>query len=216
MELTMDGHIKASGFPAGPAGRYEVLKELGDRYAAVRCHPQARRCYQQASAIAPDRPEPHLALGAIALQTDDLVEAMKCLGFAAALDPRCTEAYGGLAMVHQRRGDYSAAFDMYLKCLELDGDNLVALLGLFQTSRQMGSFAKIIYFLERYLAKHPGDASVLFCLATLHARDGELLKARDDLQAVLAAEPDRVEAAWMLQQIDQAIAEGQHREAATA
>lgn len=202
MQLTARNHYDPR---ASPWRHYEVLKELGDRYAALREHHKARECYEQAAALAPDRSEPYVALGTIALQTGELLEARKFFGIAAAIDPRCAEAYGGLAMVHQQRQDYAAAFEMYLKCLEIDGDNLVALLGLFQTSCRMGTFAKIIHFLESYLVKHPGDTAVLFCLATLYARDGKLPEARQALRSVLAAEPDKAEAAEMLAKVQKAL-----------
>ena len=101
-------------------------------------------------------------------------------------------------MIYTRTGDDPAALEMYLKCLEHDGDNLAALLGLFQTSCRMGSFARIIHYLQLYLAGHPDDASVLFCLAALHAREGRLALAERDLRRVLSMEPDKKEAAELL------------------
>ena len=109
-------------------------------------------------------------------------------------------------MVYQQQQELPAAFQMYLKCLELDVENLVALLGLFQISMEMGTFAKIIHFLEVYLDKHPGDVSVLFCLATLYARDGRLVEARDALRNVLTLEPGKAEATDLLAQVDDALA----------
>ena len=95
---------------------------------------------------------------------------------------------------------------MHLKCLELDADNLVALLGLFQASVRMGTFAKVIRYLEIYLDRHPGDVAVLFCLATLYARDGRLEEAREALLSVLALEPDKKEAVELLRQVRAGLA----------
>jgi cytochrome c-type biogenesis protein CcmH/NrfG len=177
--------------------RFDVLKELGDCYAALGRFPQAEECYVQAARLAPEQASPFVALGIVAVQQARL-------------------AYGGLAMVRQRGGDYAGAFDMHLRCLELDGDNLVALLGLFQTSCQMGTFAKVIYFLEVYLQRHPGDVSVLFCLAALYAREGRLENARQSLLGVLALSPDKPEAEDLLRQVEEQLAEPQTQGAATA
>lgn len=196
--------------PAGP-GRgetqhFDVLMELGDCHAALGELEQAAACYEEAADLAPGRADPHVGLGVIALQDERPDDAERCFQAAAGRDADCAEAYGGLAMVRQQREDYAGAFDMHLKCLELDTDNLVALLGLFQMSCQMGTFAKVIHYLELYLQRHPGDTSVLFCLATLYAREGQLGAARHCLLSVLALEPDKAEARDMLRQVERKIA----------
>jgi tetratricopeptide (TPR) repeat protein len=145
--------------------------------------------------------------GAIAAEAGRWDDAAKALKAALAMDPRCSEAYGSLAMIHQKRQDYPQAVDNYLKCLELDGDNLIALLGLFQTCCKMGTFAVIIRYLEIYLGGHPRDVAVLFCLATLYARDGSLEKARGILLAVLNLEPANAEAEHLLRQVEAALSQ---------
>ncbi|MHC4529751.1 MAG: tetratricopeptide repeat protein, partial [Planctomycetota bacterium] len=116
------------------------------------------------------------------------------------------KAYSGLAMVAQQRADYKQAFDLYLKCLELDVDNLTALLGLFQTSCQMGSFAKVIHYLELYLNMHPGDTSVMFSLAALYMRDNRLEQSRKILQDILTLEPENKDAANLLEELERSEA----------
>ena len=186
-------------------GRYLALKEMGDCYAALADGQRARECYRRASALAPGRPDPYVGLGVVAMQDGRLDEAVTFFDLARKIDPSCGEAYGGLAMIHQRRQEYLAAFEMYLKCLELNSDNLTALLGLFQTSCQMGTFSKIIRYLEIYLQGHGDDAAVLFCLATLYAREGQLHQARCAVLRVLQLEPGKVEATDLLAQIERAI-----------
>ena len=105
-------------------------------------------------------------------------------------------------MVNHQLQNYSAAFDYYLKSLELDQNNLSSLLGLFQTSCQMGTFAKVIYYLEMYLCMHPGDVSVMFCLATLYMKESLLDKCRDALLNILVFEPDHSDAADLLEEVD--------------
>jgi tetratricopeptide (TPR) repeat protein len=195
--------------PEGPLDQhYQVLQELGDCYAALCEYQRARECYNEAASLAPDKPGPYIGLGVIGMQTGRAEEAERAFRIAREIQPACAEAYAGLAMIHQHRREHPAAFEAYLKCLELDTDNLVALLGLFQTSCQMGTFSKIIHYLEVYLDRHPGDTSVLFCLATLYAREGRLARAREILLDVLALEPDKIEAAELLEEVRGSLAEG--------
>jgi cytochrome c-type biogenesis protein CcmH/NrfG len=199
MQFGSDGFVVEEGL----GQHYEVLKELGDCHAALAHHDRARQCYEEAALLAPDKPGPHVGRGVVGIQAGCLDEAERAFEAAARIDPACAEAYGGLAMVWQHRKEYAKAFDMYMKCLERDGDNLVALLGLFQTSCQMGSFAKVTRYLELYLDRHPGDVSVLFCLATLYARDARYQQAADALGVVLALEPANAEARALLGEVGQ-------------
>lgn len=184
---------------------YEILKELAECHTALADYDRARDCYTQAADLAPDEAAPHVGMGVVDIHSGRLDRAESSFRTALELQPDYSEAYGGLAMIRQQKEDYPAAFDMYLKCLELDTDNLVALLGLFQTSCQMGTFSKVIYFLETYLDKHPGDTAVLFCLATLYAREDRLEDAREALLSVTALDPANAEAAALLAEVRRSI-----------
>ena len=195
-----------------PKQHHDVLQELGQCYAALAEYDRARTCYREAAAVAPAEPGPYVGLGLLAVQEGLPDAARDFFETAVEICHDCAEAYAGLAVVYQKTGVYHVALEMYLKCLELNSDNLVALLGLFQTSCQMGTFAKVIFYLEVYLEKHPGDTSVLFCLATLYAREGRFEQARESLTDVLALEPHKDEAARLLgdveEQMGQTLAQG--------
>ena len=105
----------------------------------------------------------------------------------------------------QQRKNYQEAFKMYLKCLELENDNLTALLGLFQASCQMGSFEKIIHYLRVYLDMHPGDVSVMFALAALYMKDNRLDESRKILRDVLAIQPEHSDAGKLLEEVERGI-----------
>ncbi|MHC4632090.1 MAG: tetratricopeptide repeat protein, partial [Planctomycetota bacterium] len=134
---------------------------------------------------------------------------------ARRLDGNCTKAYTGLGLVAQQRADYKQAFEMYLKCLELDTDNLIALLGLFQTSCQMGSFAKVTHYLEVYLNMHPGDTSVMFPLAALYMKDGRLEQSKKLLSDILALDANHKDAANLLEEVEHSLAQIEQTEVQT-
>jgi tetratricopeptide (TPR) repeat protein len=142
----------------------------------------------------------------VALQKGLLEDAEIAFRVACRLDAECSKAYAGLAMVAQERGDFQRAFDSYLKCLELDTDNLTALLGLFQTSCRMGSFGKVIHYLEVYLDMHPGDGSVMFSLAALYVKENRLEQAGALLADLLALNPGNEDAANLLEEVEHSLA----------
>ncbi len=192
--------------------RYEVLQELGDCHTSVGNYEEAQRHYEKAASVSPDEPGPYVGLGVIALQKNLLDDARIAFRVACRLAPNCSKAYAGLAMVAQQNGDHKSAFDMYLKSLELDTDNLTALLGLFQTSCQMGSFVQVTHYLEVYLDMHPGDASVMFCLAALYMKDGQVERARKVLLDILALEPSNKDAINLLEEVEHKLAQRESAE----
>jgi tetratricopeptide (TPR) repeat protein len=187
---------------ANVSQHYEVLQELGDCHASVGNYAEARVCYEKAASVGPDEAGPYVGLGVVALQNNLLEDAEISFRVACRLDDKCAKGYAGLAMVAQERTDYKQAFDMYLKCLELDVDNLTALLGLFQVSCLTRSFGKVIYYLEQYLKMHPGDVSVMFCLAALHMKDGEVEQSRKLLEDILSLDPANKDAAGLLEELE--------------
>ena len=202
MEIT-HGHISER---ENTTQRYEVLQELGDCYASVGKYEQAQKCYEQAASLGPDESGPYVGLGVVALQKGLLEDAEIAFRVACRLDAECSKAYAGLAMVAQEREDFQRAFDLYLKCLELDTDNLTALLGLFQTSCRMGSFGKVIHYLEVYLDMHPGDCSVMFSLAALYVKENRLEQAGALLADLLALNPGNEDAANLLEEVEHSLA----------
>lgn len=185
---------------------YEVLQELGDCYTSVGDYSQAHRCYEKAASLGPDEPGPYVGLGVAALQVDKLEDAEVAFRVACRLDPKCAKGYAGLAMVAQQRRDYPQSFDLYMKSLELDTNNISALLGLFQVSCEMKSFAKVIYYLEVYLQMHPGDTSVMFALSALYLKDGQIEQAKHMLQDLLVLEPTNRDAVNLLEEVEHTLA----------
>ena len=191
-----------------PSQHYEVLRELGDCYTSVGNYTQAHRCYEKAATISPDAPGPYVGLGVAAFQRKMLDDAEIAFRVACRLDPDCAKAYAGRAMVAQQKQDYKSAFELYMKSLELDNDNITALLGLFQTSCQMGSFERIIHYLQIYLDLHPGDTSVMFTLAVLYDKDNRPDDARSTLLNLLSLDPDSADAVSMLEEVEHKISKG--------
>ncbi|MCY2931664.1 MAG: tetratricopeptide repeat protein [Planctomycetota bacterium] len=191
-----------------PLGHYDRLKDMGDCCTVAGDLGQAQHHYSQAIECQPERAEAYVGLGAVALAQARPRDAKRHFQLAVALNARCPEAYAGLALIYHDEQDYRAAFDMYLRCLDLNGDHLLALLGLFQVSCQMGTFEQIIRYLKLYLQHHGDDVAVLFCLATLHARGGALKAAREVALRVLALDPAHSEAIALLHRIQHAILQG--------
>lgn len=200
--------LKEANLPEqGLTQHYDVMTELGDCHTAVGNYKEAERCYEKATNLAPDEAAPYVGIGVISMQTGDIEDAEAAFRVARCLDPKCSRAYCGLAMISQQRSQWSDAFDLYLKSLEFDGDNLTALLGLFQTSCEMKSFSKVIHYLQVYLEMHPDDAAVMFCLATLYLKDGDSIMSRNILKRITDMDPSNEEALDLLEEVEHVLAQ---------
>ena len=186
---------------------YEALQEMGDCYASVGNYKLAQKYYEKAAVLEPDAPDPYVGLGVVALQNNQLDDAEISFKIACRLDANCAKAYAGLGLTAQQRTDYKQAFEMYLKSLELDTENLISLLGLFQASCQMGSFAQVTHYLEVYLNMHPGDTSVMFPLAALYMKDGRFEESKKVLLNVLTLDENHKDAANLLEEVEHSLAQ---------
>jgi tetratricopeptide (TPR) repeat protein len=187
---------------ANTTQRYETLIELADCLIATGKVDEAQKYYEQAAVVAPDEAAPYVGLGVAAFTRSQFDEAENAFKVAKRLAPNNAKAYCGLAMTAQQKNNPDAAFDYYLKSLELDGDNLTALLGMFQMSCKTGSFSKVIYYLEIYLKSHPNDTSVMFSLAALYIKQGQTENCRKLLDRILEIEPGNKDAAALKQEIE--------------
>jgi tetratricopeptide (TPR) repeat protein len=181
---------------------YADMLKAGDYYTSAGDYELAQKCYEKATSLNPDEAQPYVGLGVIDYQKEQLDNAEIAFRVACRLNGKCGQAYCGLAMIAQKKGDYEKAFEMYLKCLEVNTDNLTALLGLFQTSCQMGSFAKVIHYLELYLNTHPEDCSVMFALAALYVKESNFEQSKDILTKILKIDSKNEDAVNLLEEVE--------------
>jgi tetratricopeptide (TPR) repeat protein len=207
LHLTDNGNydVNLDGFTERVYQRYQLLCELGDAYTDAERYDAATAVLEEAIRHQPRLSEAHASMGMVHLRQGRLQEAADEFHESLQYNSRNPVACRGLGMVSQRAGQFPRAFEMYLKALEMDNDDLLSLLGLFQTSCKMGTFSKITHYLETYLGNHPDDTSVIFCLATLYAKEGRLEDARDQLMTLLTIEPGKEEAIRMLEKVQEHI-----------
>ena len=201
MDITEDKKIEKNN----ATQHYEVLQELGDCCTLTGEPARAKSCYEKAALLAPGQADPYVGLGVVALQKGLFTDAESAFGAACRLDVNCSKAYAGLAIVEQQRGNHEQAFEMYLKCLDTDPENLTALFGLLQTCCHTGSFGKIIHHLEEYLNRHPGDISVMYTLAGLYMKESRLEESKALLLDILSLDAGNEEASNLLKEVGRNI-----------
>ncbi len=66
----------------------------------------------------------------------------------------------------------------------------------------MGSFDRVIDYLNVYLDMHPGDTAVMFCLATLYVKQHQPQEAQRLLEDILVFEPENADARNLLEDVE--------------
>ncbi len=95
--------VKETKIPhEGTTQHYDVVKELGDCHTSVGNLEAAQECYAKATSLAPDEAGPYIGLAVIAMQKGQIADAEVAFRVARRLDPKCSKAYCGLAMVCQQ------------------------------------------------------------------------------------------------------------------
>ena len=181
---------------------YEVLMRRADFCVASAQTEYARQYYIKASALAPGRGEPYVGLGIVSLHQNDLPAAQAAFETACRLDNRCEKGFCGLGIVYQQKADRRKALSMFSRCLELDGDDMTALLGLLEMSHRTGDLDRIKYFLRQYLARYPHDIAIMLCLASVYLQEEQFDAARQILMDVLILDADNITAVDLIEELD--------------
>ena len=186
---------------------FEISQELGGCYAQLGDYQQARAYYQKAAGLEPDDPERYIGAGMISLHQGRLADAEMAFQAALCLDPRSNEACVGYARIAAQQGKFQQAFNLYRQCIDRDCDCITALLEFFHLACRMDSMELTHRYLTMYLEIHPGEISVMCCLAMLHMKHHRYVQAQALIMDALALEPAHVKARNLLDEINRSLAE---------
>lgn len=124
------------------------------------------------------------------LKAGDLDAARSKFAAAVAAVPDLAPAWGGLADIDYRKGDYRSALTNAQKCLEQDDESLQCLAIAANAARELGEEKAQHDYMVRYQELNPDDPASLFNQAAeyLNALDDE--RAKPLLEQCLDIDPD--------------------------
>jgi len=158
-----------------------ILKRRGRSAAARREYQLALESGEEAST--------HIALGLLALQTDDLDAAIEHFGGAIALEPLNAIAHLDLGIALLRAGRSDQALPVCRRAAELAPDNLDAVHNFGYALRLTGQNRRAITVLEGVIERDARRAISWFELGETHAAAGQIGPARAAWQRVLDLDP---------------------------
>ncbi|MGT2437249.1 tetratricopeptide repeat protein [Bradyrhizobium betae] len=128
------------------------------------------------------------AVAFITMEEIDL--ALADLAKVLELNPKSSNAYINLGLIHRHRGDYAAAIENYDSAIRFDSKNATAYTGRGEANRLKGDLEAAIIDFNRAIEINPGAALALVYRADARRYVGELDRAIVDYNAALAARPD--------------------------
>lgn len=167
---------------------YEINKELGECYLFMGDFDKAETYYQKAVAVAPEEAEGYLGLATVAVQKGELETAALHYTKSAELK-QFDKPLAGLGLIEMEKGLHDEALAHFMRALELNPGNMIAINGLVQEGYFLDRLEEIIPYLRAAIElddAEPVRYTLAGCLTAL-GRDEE---AKAELEALLGANPD--------------------------
>ena len=181
---------------------YEINKELGECYLFMGEFDKAEEYYQKAASSNGIHPDPYLGLATIAVHRGELDAAMTLYSKAANIEPN-DKAYAGMGLIQMDREEHDAAFESFLRSLELNPENMIAMTGMIQEAYVVNRIEDALAHLTNALAVNPEQDAVRFSLAGCYISLDRAQEALEQLEIVLENNPEHEEARELYAKISQ-------------
>lgn len=145
----------------------------------------------------PGNARAHYETGRLHRMQGDLELAYACQVSATEADPALVEAWCELGWLRNKRKEFTEALDAYERALALDPENMTVHHNLGYVLGKLEHYERAMEFLERVCEKVPTSNSGSWLnLAMALAAHGEVRRAAQIYERILAVEPNHVTARW--------------------
>lgn len=128
-------------------------------------------------------------LGALELYEDKREEAKHWFNLSLSLDNYNDVAKAGLAYCISIEGKKNDAWRLYIEAIEINPENLNAILGIIDLGYQLKLLPQVEDTLRKYLSFHPADTDILYSLAGCLFAQNRFNEARTELEKILTFNP---------------------------
>ena len=146
---------------------------------------EAVRLLEQAVRIAPDDQGSRNALGLCLLQLERPAEALVQFDILLKLYPALPYGHTSRGNALLALGNIAGAEESYLRALDLDANQCLALAGLAHIASSRGSYPEARQWAERALAIVPGYPSAVMSLAAAELGERRMLKSETRIRGLL-------------------------------
>ena len=100
-------------------------------------------------------------------------------------------------------GQTIEGFQKYQEALDINPENMSALMGVVTGSYSFERFDVAVEYLNKYLELYPGNIKILYCLAGTYVKLNSLEDAREVLEKILIFEPDHAASMDLIKKIEE-------------
>ena len=143
------------------------------------------------------------ARAVIRVARDEIEEAVRFFEKAIVEDNNCDNAIAGLGICAMKSNDAEKAWTYYTRALNMNPENIRALVGLVQLGYSLERLPEVEQALSVYIEMHPADLGMLYSLAGCQFRLNKLEESKENLQKILLFEPDNANAIELLGKIQE-------------
>ena len=139
--------------------------------------------------------------GAIAAWLQRWHEAAAFFKRAVMIKPDHDAALAGLGICASNTSSAQTAWDWYIKALEVNCENMQALLGVVQLGFSLNKLPEMEAAILKFLDYNPVNLSLMYSLAGCYYRQGKTVEAEGECRKILLFEPENVFALELLEKI---------------
>jgi glycosyltransferase involved in cell wall biosynthesis/Tfp pilus assembly protein PilF len=114
---------------------------------------------------------------------------------ALFIDKQSDRALAGLGMCAQWIKDEQRAWDLYMKALALNSENMQALFGIIELGYKMGMLREVETSISNYLELHPANLDLIYALAGCYFAQEKIEEAKLEVEKIRLFEPHNRKAA---------------------
>lgn len=179
---------------------YEINKELGECYLFMGELDKAQEYYEKAAKSNGIHPDPYMGLATVAVQRGDLDSALGMYRKAHGIEST-DKTHAGIGLILMEQEQKDEAFEHFASALSINGVNMVALFSMVRLGHELERLTEIVPYLENALDIEGDKTDLRYALAgslvCLERKDD----AREQLEQILAADPENGPAQELLAQI---------------
>lgn len=164
---------------------FQEVLERGELAARNKEYVLAHELLAKAERLNPNSVRALRARGAVFLAESSVTSAQQCFERAWMIDPADPKTLSGMGMVEMMNKAPERAYDFFVKALDKDGSQLVAILQLIECSYLLSRFEDLERVLRRYVADHPYDLEIRYCLAGCLFKQQRFAEADAEIHVIL-------------------------------
>ncbi len=133
--------------------------------------------------------KPWLGLGLLELYKENTKQAEIYLKKSIELNPQSDKTFCALGILKTNTNDLKESEEYFCRALDVNADHILAMKSLIEISYKTESFDRVYDHLKCFLEIHPANVNMLFAMAGIQFKRGEIEDSLQTLDEVLLLDP---------------------------